>query len=124
MIYINYFTENIRIEDLLNPLIKENIIEEDFKKFVIEEYGEPWVKGYPIDSEILIEALSLWTGLDGEEIANYMSYIIANLASSYTEFKNDIYRLFIGGSSTSLNLKPIDKKYKNIKFIKNSIKGM
>lgn len=120
LISLKKFTNYINIESLLVPLVKEGFLEEEFIDFVREEYGEPWVKGYPIDSKLLIEALCTWTKLDSTTIEIYLSHMISNLSLSYTIYRDLIFEIYNSYVSTKvLKLEPIEKEYRNIKLKKN-----
>ena len=120
LINIKRFSSSLRIEALLIPLVNEHMIDLEFINFVEKEYGEPWVKGYPVDSVNLLEALCTWTSLDTEEVEKCLSHMIASLALTSTIIRDTIYFMFMENiSSKNVELKPIEKKYRKLKFGKN-----
>lgn len=112
-------TDSIQIEKLYDFLTNRGLIESEFLTYVKEEYGEPWVRGYPIDAENLIKALSEWNGSSKAIIADYMNYTIAYYATYNSYTRGEIYNLYKAKlERDSLYINPIDKKYRNFSFKK------
>lgn len=120
IIKVNEFSSKIHIEDFLNPLVSQGFIDKEFISFVASEYGEPWVKGFPIDSTSLIEAICTYAGKSSEFVTKALSYVVANFCVSSTSYRNDIFKIWnANASSGAIYFDPIPKEFRDFSFLKD-----